>query len=62
VRTRPLVLVIDDSDDTRLLKSVGVWLHLSERHAHEHVHEPLAHDHLHRHDVHYDHAHEPGCR
>jgi drug/metabolite transporter (DMT)-like permease len=43
-----------------LLMSVGVWLHLSERHAHEHVHEAMAHEHLHRHDVHHDHAHEPG--
>lgn len=43
-----------------LLMFVGVWLHFSERHAHEHVHEPLAHEHLHRHDIHHDHAHEPG--
>jgi drug/metabolite transporter (DMT)-like permease len=43
-----------------LLMSVGVWLHLSERHAHEHVHEPLAHEHLHRHDDHHDHVHDPG--
>jgi drug/metabolite transporter (DMT)-like permease len=42
-----------------LLMCAGVWLHLSERHAHEHDHEPLAHDHLHRHDVHHDHTHEP---
>src|SRR4029450_10489877 len=42
-----------------LLMGAGVWLHLSERHAHEHPHEPLAHDHLHRHDIHHDHTHEP---
>jgi drug/metabolite transporter (DMT)-like permease len=44
-----------------LLMCVGVWLHLSERHAHEHTHESLAHEHLHRHDIHHDHAHAPGA-
>jgi hypothetical protein len=29
----------------------GVWLHVTERHAHEHAHEILEHDHLHRHDA-----------
>jgi drug/metabolite transporter (DMT)-like permease len=43
-----------------LLMSVGVWLHLSERHAHDHVHEPVAHEHLHHHDLHHEHAHEAG--
>lgn len=36
----------------------GVYLHLSERHAHRHQHEPIEHDHVHRHDDgHHDHAH-----
>lgn len=43
-----------------LLMLVGVWLHVSERHAHEHVHEPMEHDHLHVHDEHHDHVHELG--
>lgn len=41
-----------------VLMAVGVWLHVSERHAHEHMHEPLAHDHRHRHDEHHQHAHD----
>lgn len=42
------------------LMGVGVWLHLTERHVHEHTHEPLTHDHWHTHDDgHHDHAHEP---
>jgi drug/metabolite transporter (DMT)-like permease len=42
------------------LMAVGVWLHLSERHAHAHHHDPLEHDHLHSHDAHHQHAHAPG--
>ena len=43
------------------LMAVGVVLHLSERHEHRHVHEPIAHTHEHVHgeDVHHDHVHEP---
>ena len=37
----------------------GVWLHLTEHHAHLHRHEPLVHDHLHSHDEHHQHAHAP---
>ena len=44
-----------------LLMAGGVWLHLSERHAHPHIHAPLAHEHLHAHDAHHDHTHEPGA-
>jgi drug/metabolite transporter (DMT)-like permease len=29
------------------LMALGVWLHLTERHAHEHVHEALEHEHAH---------------
>ena len=43
-----------------LLMALGVWLHLSERHAHEHTHEPLEHEHRHVHDEHHRHAHEAG--
>jgi len=39
---------------------VGVYLHVSERHQHGHVHEPADHEHAHRHDDgHHDHHHEP---
>jgi hypothetical protein len=37
----------------------GVWLHLTERHEHEHCHEPMEHDHLHHHDEHHQHVHSP---
>jgi len=40
-----------------LLMGFGVWLHLSERHVHEHAHEQLDHVHSHRHDEHHQHAH-----
>ncbi len=43
-----------------VLMAAGVWLHLTERHEHEHTHEALTHDHWHTHnDGHHDHAHEP---
>jgi drug/metabolite transporter (DMT)-like permease len=39
---------------------VGLALHLTERHGHSHVHEPLEHEHAHRHDDgHHDHLHDP---
>ena len=42
------------------LFATGVYLHVTERHDHDHVHEPVAHDHAHRHDDgHHDHMHEP---
>ncbi len=40
------------------LMAIGVWLHLSERHAHKHEHEALAHEHSHAHDEHHNHPHE----
>ncbi len=41
-----------------VLMAVGVWLHLTERHAHPHTHVPLSHEHWHTHpDEHHDHAH-----
>jgi len=40
--------------------AIGVYLHVSEHHHHDHVHPPVAHDHAHRHDDgHHDHAHDP---
>jgi drug/metabolite transporter (DMT)-like permease len=42
------------------LMAVGVWLHLTERHAHPHHHEAMTHEHLHWHDEHHQHMHQPG--
>lgn len=41
------------------LMGCGVWLHLTEHHAHDHAHEALEHDHRHTHDEHHQHAHGP---
>jgi drug/metabolite transporter (DMT)-like permease len=41
------------------LMVLGVWLHLTESHAHLHQHEPLVHEHLHQHDKHHQHPHDP---
>jgi len=41
------------------IMGVGVWLHLSERHIHEHTHELLSHSHRHVHDEHHQHVHGP---
>jgi drug/metabolite transporter (DMT)-like permease len=42
------------------LFALGVYLHASEHHAHEHSHAPVEHDHPHRHDDgHHDHVHDP---
>ncbi len=40
------------------LMAIGVYLHVTERHAHVHHHEPFAHAHSHRHDEHHAHAHD----
>ncbi len=38
----------------------GVYLHVSEKHRHDHAHEPSDHEHAHRHDDgHHDHTHDP---
>nr|HEX4318443.1 DMT family transporter [Kofleriaceae bacterium] len=40
--------------------ALGVYLHVTERHAHRHHHPALEHDHAHRHDDgHHTHAHDP---
>src|SRR5258708_4136188 len=43
----------------RALMVLGLWLHLTERHAHLHHHEPFDHEHLHWHDEHHQHTHTP---
>lgn len=40
------------------LMSLGVWLHLTERHVHEHDHPVLTHSHRHVHDLHHRHRHD----
>ena len=40
------------------LMAAGVWLHLTEHHAHEHEHTALNHAHKHHHDAHHQHDHE----
>ena len=40
-----------------LFMAAGVWLHLSEQHAHWHRHLPTEHDHSHVHDEHHQHSH-----
>ena len=41
-----------------LSMAFGLWLHLAERHDHEHVHEALEHEHSHVHDAHHQHSHD----
>jgi drug/metabolite transporter (DMT)-like permease len=41
------------------LMAVGVWLHVTERHAHAHTHARMVHAHAHTHDEHHRHAHRP---
>jgi drug/metabolite transporter (DMT)-like permease len=43
-----------------VLMASGVYLHLTERHAHEHAHEPMEHSHRHLHDEHHRHDHPAG--
>lgn len=39
------------------LMGVGILLHVTENHVHEHIHGPLYHVHEHSHDEHHQHAH-----
>jgi hypothetical protein len=59
------IAMLGESASTQLvvagaLMSLGVWLHLTERHEHEHEHASLEHGHRHTHDAHHQHAHGPG--
>ena len=42
-----------------VLMGIGVWLHLTERHGHEHRHDALEHNHRHTHDEHHQHHAAP---
>lgn len=41
------------------LIAVGLYLHLAERHEHQHAHQAIRHEHRHAHDEHHRHAHGP---
>lgn len=41
-----------------MLMAVGVWLHITERHIHQHTHEVIEHMHEHVHDEHHQHEHD----
>lgn len=43
-----------------ILMAIGLWLHLTESHGHEHAHEALEHEHRDVHDSHHQHEHPPG--
>lgn len=43
-----------------ILMAIGVWLHITERHKHQHTHEAIVHNHQHVHDEHHQHTHDPG--
>lgn len=57
-----IVLLGDPLDGPLLaaagLMALGVWLHLTEQHAHEHSHEAIEHTHEHLHDAHHGHPHD----
>jgi drug/metabolite transporter (DMT)-like permease len=40
------------------MMAIGVWLHLTEHHEHDHHHELLDHEHNHTHDAHHQHIHD----
>jgi len=42
-----------------ILMGIGLFLHLAERHDHQHVHEAMEHAHRHIHDEHHQHEHGP---
>ncbi|HEX7647619.1 MAG TPA: DMT family transporter [Noviherbaspirillum sp.] len=63
--------LLGEAIDLRLLAAgalmaLGVWLHLTEQHGHEHIHETMEHAHEHEHDAHHQHEHDapvpPGTR
>jgi drug/metabolite transporter (DMT)-like permease len=41
------------------LMAIGIWLHVTERHAHAHTHARTVHAHSHSHDEHHRHRHGP---
>lgn len=54
--------LLSEMPDTRLLvagflMALGVWLHLTERHVHAHIHDGIVHEHDHFPDIHHRHNH-----
>jgi drug/metabolite transporter (DMT)-like permease len=43
-----------------LFMGAGVWLHITENHAHVHRHSRIVHEHRHVHDAHHQHPHADG--
>ena len=41
-----------------VLMAIGIWLHLTEHHEHDHTHVELVHEHDHTHDDHHRHTHD----
>jgi len=59
------LLLLDEHTDAAFwaaagLMSIGVWLHITERHEHDHVHDATTHAHEHVHDAHHQHEHPNG--
>ena len=57
------IVVLGDPVTTQLiaagvLMALGLWLHVTERHIHEHTHDAIEHEHRHVHDDHHQHVHE----
>jgi hypothetical protein len=48
----------NDFHQSGLLMAFGAWLHLSERHVHDHTHNSVADTHRHIHDEHHQHVHD----
>lgn len=44
-----------------LFMIIGIWLHLTEIHDHEHIHRADFHEHFHLHDEHHQHTHDFEC-
>ena len=44
------------------LMAFGIWLHLTEHHAHTHQHALMEHEHMHAHDAHHLHEHADAVR
>jgi drug/metabolite transporter (DMT)-like permease len=61
------VLMLGEPLSARLLiasalMALGLWLHLAERHEHDHHHEVTGHEHRRLHDEHHQHEHAPDMR
>lgn len=58
-----LAVLLGDSVTVPLLIAtalmlLGIWLHVTEQHQHDHLHDADEHTHEHTHDIHHQHAHD----